>query len=146
MPGCSYQASVVKVKKGETFTVSLVAVDQVNHTVDANIISFLSSSDGEFGEGQQTQRILRKCTRLTFNVFSPHNSETIHLYADGPYGDAPLSTSLVTVQFIHCTCPIGFLPTQSETRCECNCDSKLFPYITRCNLTTETLLRINSSS
>ena len=54
-PDCSYQPPTIKVKKGEAFTVPLVAVDQVNHSVDANIISSLSSQDGGFSEGQQTQ-------------------------------------------------------------------------------------------
>ena len=40
---CSYQPPTINIKKGEIFTVPLVAVDQVNHSVDANIISSLSS-------------------------------------------------------------------------------------------------------
>ena len=35
-PDCNYQLSLIQVRKGETFFVSLVAVDQVNHTVDAS--------------------------------------------------------------------------------------------------------------
>ena len=146
LPDCSYQVPPVRVKKGETFTVSLVAVDQVNHTVDANIISSLSSFDGGFGEGQQTQTVQRNCTHLTFNVFSPHDSETIHLYADGPCANAQPSTSHVTVQFMECTCSVGFQPQSFETRCECSCDSELSPYITRCNSTTNTVLRMNTNS
>ena len=53
-PDCSYQLSTITVKKGEAFNVSVVAVDQVNNTVDANITASISSSDGGFGEGQQT--------------------------------------------------------------------------------------------
>ena len=68
-PDCSYQPPTISVKKGEAFTVSLVAVDQVNHSVDANIKSFLSSLDGGFNEGQQT-RVKRKCSNVTFNMFS----------------------------------------------------------------------------
>ena len=56
---------------------SLVAVDQVNHTVDANITVSLSSSDGGFDEGQQIQSVVRNCTNLTFNVFSPREDETL---------------------------------------------------------------------
>ena len=41
-PDCSYQPPITKVKRGAAFTVPLVAVDQVNHSVDANIISSLS--------------------------------------------------------------------------------------------------------
>ena len=72
-PDCSYQPPTIKVKKGEAFTVPLVAVDQVNHSVDANIISSLSSQDGGFSEGQQTQTVGINCTNITFNVFFPHN-------------------------------------------------------------------------
>ena len=49
-------------KKGETFNVSLVAVDRVNHTVDANISSSLSLFSGGFGEDQQIQVSRRNCT------------------------------------------------------------------------------------
>ena len=67
---CSYQLPTIKIKKGETFNVLLVAVDQVNHSVDANITSFLSSQDSGFSEGQQTQSVGRNCTNITLNVFS----------------------------------------------------------------------------
>ena len=52
-PDCSYQPPTIEVKRGEAFTVPLVAVDQVNHSVEANITSSLSSEDGGFHEGQQ---------------------------------------------------------------------------------------------
>ena len=57
---------------------------QVNHSVDANIISSLSSHDGGFGEGQHTQSVGKNCSNVTFIVFSLHNSEAINLFADGP--------------------------------------------------------------
>ena len=63
-PECSYQPPSIKVKKGEAFTVSFIAVDQVNHSVDANIISSLSSHDGGFREGQQIQSVGRDCTNI----------------------------------------------------------------------------------
>ena len=53
-----------------------MAVDQVNHTVDANITVSLSSSDDGVDEGQQIQSVLRNCNNLSFNVFSPHDFET----------------------------------------------------------------------
>ena len=113
--------------------VSLVAVDQVSHVVGANILSYISSSDGSFGEGQQTQPVHTNCINITFNVFSPQESETIFLYPDGPCDRVPLSTSHVTVQFLDCTCLIGFEPCSmdhSATRCECICDSELSSYVT----------------
>ena len=148
-PDCSYQPPVIRVQKGKAFNVSLVAVDQVNHTVDANITISLSSSDGGFDEGQQIQSVVRNCSNLTFNVFSPHDFETLNLYSDGPCGSATLSTSHVTIQFINCTCPVGFEPllnSQSSTKCECDCDSALSPYITECNITTSSVLRKDTNS
>ena len=145
-PDCRYQPPTIKVKKGEAFTVSLVAVDQVNHSVDANIMSSLSSKDGGFSEGQQTQHVERSCSTLTFNAFSPHLFETIYLFADGPCGSSILSIRRLDIQFTNCTCPVGFEPSDSETRCECICDSKLSSYITDCNSTTESLVRVNTNS
>ena len=146
-PDCSYQPPTIRVQKGKAFNVSLVAVDQVNHAVDTNITTSLSSSDGGFGEGQQTQSVESNCTNLTYNVFSPHNSETLNLYPNGPCGSAELSTSHVTIQFMNCTCPVGFEPlSNSQTRCACDCDPALFPFITNCTSTTSTVIRERTNS
>ena len=77
---CGYELNPIKVEKGETFSISVVAVDQASHPVDANIVStFTTSSTGAFGEGQQTQKVNKSCTDLTFNVFSQDDNETIKL-------------------------------------------------------------------
>ena len=148
-PDCSYKPSAIRVQKGKAFNVSLVAVDQVNHAVDANITVSLSSFDGGFDEGQQIQSVVRNCNNLTFNVFSPREDEKLNLSPDGPCGSTTLSTSNVTIEFIECTCPVGFEPpsnSQSSTRCECVCDSALSPYITECNITTSSVLRKDTNS
>ena len=147
---CTYQPSTIRVKKGETFNMSLVAVDQVNHSVDANIISSLTSSDSGFqiGENQRFRTVGRDCTPLTFNIYSPNDNETINLYADGPCKNAPSSTRQLMVEFLNCTCPIGFQPSENkiQTTCECGCDPKLSLYITNCNATNSSLVRVNSNS
>ena len=148
-PDCSYLLPTITVKKGEAFNVSVVAVDQVNNIVDANIITTISSSDGGIGEGQQTQSVGRNCTDLTYNVYSPHENETINVYADGPCGSAALSISQVTIVFNECTCPVGFQPlsnSRSSTRCECICDSELSPYITDCDIATSLVFRLGTNS
>ena len=148
-PDCSYQPPVIKVQKGKAFNVSLVAVDQVNHTVDAIITISLSSSDGGFDECQQIQSVVRNYTNLTFSVFSPLDVEKLNFSPDGPCGSATLSASNVTIQFLNCTCPVGFEPlsnSQSSTKCECDCDSALSPYITECNITTSSVLRKDTNS
>ena len=148
-PNCSYQLPTITVKKGEAFNVSVVAADQVNNTVDANITTSISSSDGGFGEGQQTQSVGRNCTDLMYNVFSPHDNETINLFADGPCGNAAFSTSHITIHFKECICPVGFEPfsnNKSSTRCVCVCDSNLSPYITDCNHATASVFRLGTNS
>ena len=50
---------------------SLVAVDQVNHTLPGTAIhSSLASTEGGLGEGQMIQKTKDSCTNLTFSVFS----------------------------------------------------------------------------
>ena len=148
-PDCSYQLPAIKVKKGETFKVLVVAVDQAKNIVKADITTSISSPDSSFGEGQHTHRVERNCTELSYNLFSRHKSEKINLFANGPCGNATFSTGQVTIEFTDCTCPIGFAPlsnSQTSTNCECICDSKLSPFITNCNYTTRSVLRVGTNS
>ena len=148
-PDCNsyYQLPTVNVKKGETFNVSLVAVDQVNNPLAADINSYLLSHHGAFDESQQTQSVNDSCTNLTFNIFSSNSFEILVLYADGPCADSEPSVRYLNITFSNCTCPIGFEPSSArKTRCECVCDSRLFPYITLCNYSTSSVTRVGTSS
>ena len=146
MVNCSYQLPPVRVKKGESFTLTLIALDQVRHPVNASIISFLSFPNGGFDEGQQVQTANSKCTDLVFTVFSPEEKEKVTVYADGPCGSNSLSARQVHIEFLNCTCLVGFEPSnRSPARCECICDIALSPYITQCNYTTKSLLRGTNS-
>ncbi len=146
-PDCGYHPPVVNVKKGETFTISLVAVDQVKKIVsNATIHSSLSSSFGGLGENRQSQTTGPggNCTDLMFEVFSPRPSEQLILYADGPCKDAPLSQGRININFSSCDCPIGFqqkLTTKARSVCECECDSDLRPYVSECDPEAETITR-----
>ena len=146
-PNCSYHLPVKQITKGEKFTVMLVAVDQVNKTVNnATIRSFLSSKLGGFGENQLNQTTSDGCTDLSFEIFSPHATEELMIYADGPCKDAKPSTRIVQVQFLPCTCPVGFQPKATEmTKCICDCDfAQLSKYITKCNIQNKSILREGS--
>ena len=145
-PDCSYEPAATKVTKGQSFNVSLVAVNQANHSVDANIRGFLSSPGSTLKKGHQ-QSVRRNCTNVTFNVFSPHDSEELSLYADGPCGQSTLSVRHLNITFTDCTCPVGFEPLDTEERCECICDSRLRPaHITNCDIATSSLVRVNTSA
>ena len=145
-PNCDYEPPTIQVKKGGEFTISLMAIDQVGHPVEANITSFLDSNRGGFGEDQQIQNISKSCTNLKFNVFSPLDSEMIGLYAEGPCGNSERVVRYVHILFTNCTCPIGFIPSNSTTRCECMCDPKLDPHITECSPSNSSLLRMGTNS
>ena len=140
---CGQKPAPVYVSKGGNFTVSLVAVDQLNNTIsNATIHSSLNSTESGLREGQLIQSAGEGCTDLTFSVFSPHQSEELILYPAGPCKDAKLSQSRLVVHFTPCKCPIGFQSKATEiTRCECECDSNLEPYITDCVPETKTLIR-----
>jgi hypothetical protein len=50
------------------------------------------------------------------------------------------------IQFTDCACPVGFQHLDSDTRCGCDCDSKLSPHITNCNSTIGSLVRVDTNS
>ena len=87
---CSYQLPLIRVMKGETFTVPLVAFDHVYNLVETRVNSSLAFPKGGFAEGQQAQKVSTNCIELIFNVFSPEKSEkvTLVLSADGPCGSS----------------------------------------------------------
>ena len=143
-PECSYHPSTKLIKKGEKFFVSLVAVDHINNTIEnATIRSSLSSKHGGLGENQSNQTtIFKRCTSLTFEVFSPYKTEKLIMYPDGPCKDAVLSQKELLIEFSHCTCPIGFQPSKTEnTRCICQCDPAIEQYITECDAQAKAVVR-----
>ena len=143
---CSYQPPPIRVRKGAPFNMTVAAVDHIGHAVSADILSSPSPEAG-LGNGQQIQSVTDNCTMLTFNVQSPHSEEHLIMYADGPCKDSELSQRELTVQFLECTCPIGFQPSDStNTSCVCMCDPVLADYIRECDPSSGFLWRENTNS
>ena len=141
-PDYSLQRKRITTKKAKVFTLLIVAIDQVNHTVNATIRSSLSSIHGGLGEDQSLQNITDSCSPVNFSVFSPHTSEMLILHAEGPCKDAKLSQSQVEILFLPCTCPVGFQSNKGEeTKCICECDDVLHEVITECYEQNRTLAR-----
>ena len=147
-PDCSYlETDLRKVKRGESFVVSLIAVDQAGEPVIASIQSSLKFTQSGLGEGQLFQSVTNNCTDLKFNVFSSEPYEQLTLYADGPCKDADLSRRNITIQFLPCTCPIGFQPQNfNDTTCECQCHRIINQYVQNCDDQTGSLVRRVSAS
>ena len=133
----SHNSKVNKhIKKGETFPISFVAVDQVGHPVSAIIRTSLNFSDSGLGEGQLERNISTECTELMFNVVSLHSSEKLILYAsDGPCKDAKLSRAIVELHFLPCSCLIGLQVSgaTNNTNCTCECHSDISRYMEQCD-------------
>ena len=142
-PDCRRKQLFTRAMKGELFTVSVVAVDQVNHTVmNVSIRSYLKYSSSGLGDGQMLQTTKESCSDLRFSIHSLHPLENVTLYAEGPCGNASKSQTIVSVVFLNCSCPVGFQPNHTEkANCVCECDSKLPMYITECNAQNGTVLR-----
>jgi hypothetical protein len=129
-------------KKGEKKTVELVAVDQVEHPINATVRSYLTSESSALGEGQLTQQVADYCSAIEFEISSARDSEEVILYAEGPCKDIGISKRRVIVSFLPCTCPIGFKQDIAiTTRCECICDDVVSSLQATCDITRNTVIR-----
>ena len=141
LPDCSFQPKPKSVKKGETFTVSLVAVDQVNNTVANSSIYSSLSLPATLGVGQSIQKtnLDGSCTELTYNVLSPRYSEQLHLYAEGPCMGIGISSASLTINIE--PCPVGF----KDTNLRCDCDPALRPaYVSNCSIDNDSVTRVDN--
>ena len=139
---CTYQKRV-DTKKGEVFTVLISAVDQMSQPINASIQAFLHFTESGLAEGQLSRKISAGCTNLTFNAVSPHDSETLTLYAsDGPCKDAELSRAIVEIHFLPCICLIGLqVSGTKKTNCTCECHSNITEYMKTCDSHTGSLIK-----
>ena len=147
---CTLEHPPIKVMKGETFNVSLVAVDQVNHTVNfVTVYTSLGNRTSGLGIGQSIQMTKNTCTPLNFTVLSQNFSDQLIMYPEGPCRNESMSQRRILITFLPCSCPIGFQPVNSLTnnKCECECNSKLSPFFTesKCDAQTGALIREGTS-
>ena len=143
-PRCSLRSHKVQARKGQLFTVSVAAVDQVKFPVHSKIFSRLSSSESVLARGQREVSDAT-CTNITYSVLSPYTSERLSVFADGPCRSVEPSQLTITVTFLPCTCPIGFENTGNSTSCECVCDSLISEFVQDCNVENQTFIRRSGS-
>jgi predicted outer membrane repeat protein len=118
---CSYTERTIDVKRGETFNISVAAVDQAYHTVDASIfITSTKSYTYRLGIGQWVQTTHNGCTDLELKVSSLNESVKLILYPEGPCHDIGISKAVLHVNFKACTCPIGFQQLKMQEDCVCD--------------------------
>ena len=143
-PNCSnFQHPPVYVKKGQLFSISLIAVDQVGNPVNATVISSVVTGSRLLNSNKALQRIPAECSLLEYSLYPDQSDPTadIELFANGPCNNRGVSKRTINVVFQACTCPIGFQQRETRTQCLCECDTVLQSYITSCSLENETVLR-----
>ena len=137
MKFCKYNYfGIIFTRKGESFKVHILAMDQVGNPVNATIHASVVTDSGVgcLKEGQTEQTVGNQCTELEYNVFSQDSSAQLELYADGPCTNLGISKQVINITFLLCTCAIGLQPSQSRVVCVCDCDTRLQPYqITNCS-------------
>ena len=136
-PRCDLgQHSILQAKKGEKFDVTIVAVNQVNKTVNSSLFSYTQSSKGHLGKAQYLKNISNVCTTMTFNVYSPFiESDSLVIYARGPCRGMGISPVIFKVIFNECLCPIGFeVSSTSKYSCECKCHHEVQTFAKQCNI------------
>ena len=139
---CSYQPDPVQVMKGEEFVLPLVAVDQVNNSVNATIYAHTLSGNSGLGVGQRSQYGLASCTNVTYSIYSRNELEKLIIYPEGPCKNANLSSRSVNINFLPCKCPVGFMVSpSSQSECKCICHELLAPYLKECNHSSALLVR-----
>ena len=141
---CNSKHPTVYKKKGERFTLSLVAMDQVGKPVSATLRSSLTSDSGRLKEGQQSRRIGNQCSQLEYNAYSSSATEDIEFYANGPCKYLGISKAIVNIVFLPCTCPVGLERVPPDNDCSCDCDKRLIPFVSSCSVERGTIL-INSN-
>ncbi len=94
-------------RKGHTFKINVMAVDQVRNPLNTIIRSSVVSNSGvgRLKEGQAEQEVGNQCTELEYNVFSQDSSAQVELYAEGPCINLGVSRQLNNISFQPCTCP-----------------------------------------
>ena len=139
----TYESYMLFLLSVSSYALLLVAVDQIGQPVNATIQTSLNFVGSGIAEGQLAREIPAECTDLEFNVFSPHASENLTLYAlNGPFKDADLSRATIEIHFLSCSCPIGLQVSGiNNTNCTCKCHSGISQYVETCDDHTGSLFK-----
>ena len=145
-----HHQSIAHIRKGGSFKVPVLAMDQVgkpvNATIHSSVLTESEATTGRLKEGQTEQTVGNRCTELEYNVFSQDSSAQLELYADGPCTNLGISRKWINIKFAPCMCAIGFIQSHRFLDdCQCVCDPRLQLYqIRNCSQSAETIkLEIN---
>ena len=146
-PDCTRNTHSISVRRGNSFSFPVAAVDQVRHPVSATIISSILGSGLALAENQTMRRIGGECSDLNYQVNIPAENQhdfNLTIYADGPCGDQGISKLSVLITIKSCECGPGFMPETNTIQCACTCDTRdstFISYITECDASRDSVIR-----
>ena len=137
IPDCDYQPPTFSIVRGETITLSVVALNQVSQTVSASIQGIFPSTSAvvsDFGEGQAVQQVDASCTNLDYTILTSATQVTFTVYAQGPCSNIGNAKQVsVTLR----PCPLAFELSESK----CICAKKLQRFTNSCNIDSKSFQR-----
>ena len=105
----------IEVYRGQTFAVSLLALDQTKASTSTQINAKVRGN-GRLKSKQSYQTLASNCSELKYTMYSIGNNEELTLYPDGPCRDIGQSKAVVNVTLL--PCPHGFIESYDECICE----------------------------
>ena len=137
---CTYRPDFIRVEPDRSFSVEIIAYDQVTHGVDATFDCSLMSSSG-LRRDQMIQHVSKNCTKLNFSLelLTTFGLENLLLSVRGPCDVMGTSNGSVSIN-VTCSCPLGFQSSGSKM-CECVCHEVLRPYNAECDFETRSIVR-----
>ncbi len=138
---CTYRPDFIQVETEGSFSVEIIALDQVSHGVNATFDCSLTSTTSGLRQDEVIQHVSKNCTKLNFSVelFTTLGLENLLLSVRGPCNATETTKGNVTIN-ITCSCPLGFQNSKSET-CKCVCHKVLRRYNVECNIESRSIIR-----
>ena len=138
---CTYRPDFIQVEAERSFSVEIIAFDQVTHGVNATFDCSLTSSSGLRHNGM-IQHDSKNCTKLNFSpkLFTTLGLENLLLSVRGPCDATEMPNRNVSIS-VTCSCPLGFQNNSNNETCKCVCHEVLRLYNAECDIETRSIIR-----
>ena len=144
---CTDQWPRIFIKRGESFSVGAITVDQVENPVNGTVVASILTKSTSLNVDQTQQVTNGVCTMLIYNIFSTLPNASFELFPAGPCDNIGISRKMLNVTFLPCECPSGLQPAPIDNECRCICDYTVQAYVTSCQLHSDsiTVVRVTES-
>jgi len=124
---CDTFQGVIRVYRGQTFRLHVVALGQGKSRVPA-IVTALINSTATLKLNQSSQHISTNCSEVVYNLYSTEECERLTLFPEGPC--QTIGQASMTVDVVFQPCPDAFIWHNQE----CICEDRLRQYNATCEI------------